>query len=234
MATEVTISSTDCITQQCTAAILVGGKGRRMGGIPKGLIEIQGEPMIVKIYRVSCALACHVSLIGDDMGVHKRLLMNHTSLQCERLISRDSEIEQWPDLYGHHGPMAGVCSALLHTHTPWVWVFACDLPYLDVQALRPLTQVWQESTPSQIIDVALYRSEGHLHPLAALWHKRALPRVYEALRSGIRLQDICAESNAVILDLSYPHILKNLNSPLDLDESDSNETIRSLKDKLPK
>jgi molybdopterin-guanine dinucleotide biosynthesis protein A len=77
------------------------------------------------------------------------------------------------------GPVAGICAALRATSTEWSLILVCDLPYLTPEYLRYLIQTAQDSEQQVIVPWA---SDG-FHPLAAAYHRTALP-VYESLLSG--------------------------------------------------
>lgn len=108
----------------CSVLVLAGGRGARMGGRDKGLVEWQGEPLVARACRAARA---HT----DDL-----------ILSCNRNAERYA---RWADrLVGDReadfpGPLAGVRAGLAVARHPALLVLPCDAPLVDddlVEALR--------------------------------------------------------------------------------------------------
>jgi molybdenum cofactor guanylyltransferase len=186
---------------ECTVAILIGGRAERMGGRPKGLIQFRGHTIIDRLVDEARHLARSCALIGRGSEAYAHL-PNH--------------IERWPDHPESPGPIAGLLTALERAETSWVWVLACDLPLITAKSLEPLARAWERHPLSRSLEVALYQDGSRGHPLAALWHRRALPAVKQTLRAERSLQSLCQSLPHLQLTPADPSVLTNLNHTYDL------------------
>ncbi|MEF8837345.1 MAG: molybdenum cofactor guanylyltransferase [Candidatus Bipolaricaulota bacterium] len=87
-----------------------------------------------------------------------------------------------PDLVSEGGPLGAIYSALTHAEHDWLFVSACDLPYLDPRIVDELLLRAEEST-----EVVIPRwKSGYLEPLTALYHSSVLFRLENILEGGTR------------------------------------------------
>lgn len=106
---------------RCSVLILAGGRGQRMGGQDKGLLDWQGKPLV----SYAAALARPYS---DDLIISCNRNANIYAGYADRLVQDDS-----PDF---PGPLAGIRAGLAtarHTH---LLVLPCDAPLLDAELLE--------------------------------------------------------------------------------------------------
>src|SRR5689334_20794921 len=100
------------------AAILAGGRGRRMGGVNKALIEAEGRRIIDRQPEVLLPLFDEVLVVvADGAGWNE---------PRARLI-----VDRRPGM----GPLAGLEAALAEGD---VFAVACDMPYLDAAVVRQI------------------------------------------------------------------------------------------------
>ncbi|KJK00307.1 molybdopterin-guanine dinucleotide biosynthesis protein A [Pseudomonas sp. 21] len=107
----------------CSVLILAGGRGQRMGGQDKGLLEWQGRPLV----SYAAALARPFS---DDLIISCNRNADIYAGFADRLVQDDSA--DFP------GPLAGIRAGLAcarHTH---LLVLPCDAPRLDADLLERL------------------------------------------------------------------------------------------------
>lgn len=107
----------------CSVLILAGGRGQRMGGQDKGLLEWQGRPLV----SYAAALARPFS---DDLIISCNRNADIYAGFADRLVQDDSA--DFP------GPLAGIRAGLAaarHTH---LLVLPCDAPRLDADLLEHL------------------------------------------------------------------------------------------------
>lgn len=105
------------MTSDLVGAILVGGRSRRMGGAPKGLVSVrEGETIVEGIRRAFRALGIEPVAVGD-VGAYG---------------------ETVPDAGRDLGPLAGWVAALRHAAGRPVLVVACDMPDVDEAVLCAL------------------------------------------------------------------------------------------------
>lgn len=108
-----------------TGAILAGGAGRRMGGQDKGLVLLEGRPLVA---WVIAALAPQV----DEL-----LIVANRNQDAYRAFGLRVVGDLRP---GHAGPLAGLEAALTACTTPWLLTSPVDTPLLPpdlAQRLAP-------------------------------------------------------------------------------------------------
>lgn len=112
---------------QCSAAILAGGRGSRLGGCPKGLIEFAPGTTVIEHLLAVCAAA----------GAAPQAIVTNTPQAY-----RDLAHPLIPDRRPGEGPLAGIESALhwaaAQTQSQTLLVLPCDMPYLEAGDLRGL------------------------------------------------------------------------------------------------
>ncbi len=87
-----------------------------------------------------------------------------------------------PDLTSRKGPLGAIYSALTHAAHDWLFVSACDLPYLDPRIVNELYLEIEEGA-----EVVIPRwDSGYLEPLTALYHTSVIDTLEKTLESGTR------------------------------------------------
>lgn len=149
-----------------SGVVLAGGRGTRMGGEDKGLLEIQGLPMVVRICE---ALRPQVDTLYINANRNQRRYADLTGL---------------PVIPDHHryfaGPLAGIAAALNYTKLPYLAVVPCDSPFLAEDLVARLSDALQK----QSADIAMACSGGRPQPVFVLLARHLLPSLLEFLASG--------------------------------------------------
>lgn len=145
------------------AFILTGGASTRMGA-DKALLEIGGEPLLVRTANLLAPLVSAVTVVGSpERYAHLGV----------RVIADDE-----PGL----GPLGGIATALKRTSASWNLVVACDLPYL--------TSAWLEYLLRRALasaaDAVMPQSDRGDEPLCAVYHRRCAAPIAAALARGVR------------------------------------------------
>lgn len=152
-----------------TLAILAGGRGRRLGGVRKGLIAYEGRTLIARLLDHAGSFA-EALLVADDptpwASLHARVV---------------------PDLVKDRGAPGGLHSALAHARTPWVFLVACDMPFVRADVVQRLL----EHRDSRFEWVCAERS-GRLEPLPGVYASRLGPAIAARLGDNPSLRDILA------------------------------------------
>ncbi len=215
------------------AVLCVGGGGRRLGGCPKWLIELNGEPLLRRSLRLAAALSDEVYLLAGPQGeclwdeprVSARSERSLSEARAELRLPLTVWREPPPSAQGpppRSGPLTALCAALTLSPRPWLWAIACDAPLLTPALLAPLAQGLTPNTLASLYTtcepqgVAGAQGEGaRAHPLAGLWSREALPWV-EAQRAGGSLRRLCSHEGVRLQPALNPAQLLNLNTPADL------------------
>jgi molybdenum cofactor guanylyltransferase len=146
---------------ECTGALVAGGKATRMGGRPKGLLRVGGEPVAARSLRIFGELFAGAMVVANDPAPYAAL-----------------GAPVVPDAISGKGAPGGVHAALAAAPTPWVFTGACDMPFLSSRALRFL---WDRRGDAPAV---LIRFAGRLEPLHAFWSRACLPELERRLREG--------------------------------------------------
>lgn len=181
--------------------VLVGGKGRRMGGVAKGNLELQGRTLLARTLElcVAAAPSSSVFVVGDSEAY---------------TVDDNLRLEDAP---GGIGPLGGLRALLLEAELRGgeAIALAVDMPYLQLDLLKRLQQV-------ELRGACAPRQEGRWQPLFARYRsKLALPAVERCLeQSHSSLQAVFRQlgSDATELELSESErsALDDWDSPLDL------------------
>lgn len=198
--------------QQTEAFILVGGEGKRLGGRDKGLIPINGTPCVRLISQILAQFCCQITLLGPPVTHpdHEQRKNRYVEILKDLPISlrwrSDLDTEHRS---GVHRALKGVFH---YAEFPWFWIISADLPLLNTQVLKQLTQNLEAQHLAH-----LFENDGYLQPFIGLWSSTAhihLEPIWEHSRSLQTLSeaDWVKRSQPVI-----PSALLNLNSPADLE-----------------
>jgi len=186
------------------AAILAGGSARRMGGVNKALIEVDGRPILARQLAVLAPLVDEILLVSGDPAPFAPFAGPRVRLLTDRLPGQ--------------GPLAGLDAAFAASDARSLLLFACDLPYLDP---RMVTLVRDHAPSAQAV---VPRVDAHPQPLHARYARSVAPLVRARLERGaLRLRDLLTELAVTWLDepalrAADPTLraLHNANSPADL------------------
>jgi molybdopterin-guanine dinucleotide biosynthesis protein A len=113
------------------------------------------------------------------------------------------------------GPLSGIEAALRHSPFDLNLVVACDMPLLESPALRELTAA---ALVAGADVCAAVNAAGGLEPLCAVYDRRILPAVLQALVQGrFRARDLLAQLTVNTWRASDPRMVTNANCPSDWD-----------------
>ena len=185
----------------CTGALLAGGCGARLGGVPKGLLRLDGSPLAARTLEIFAALFERSLLVTSDPAPYQDLSV---PLLADRVPGK--------------GAPGGLHAALHAARSGWVFAAACDMPFLREEPIRFLA-----ARRAGVLAV-LVRCGGRLHPLHALWSRDCLPALEELLASGEpSLRDLALSvPTRVIEEAEWLEVdpggraLENANTPGDL------------------
>ena len=182
--------------EEITGVILAGGKGRRMGGEDKGLLELDGTPLVKRI----------TELLQPQVGS----LMINANRNLERYrvfgfsVIRDS-------LGDYFGPLAGIASALQVLETPYLLTVPCDSPLLPSDLAARLYHALHRADA----EISIAHDGSRRQLVFALLRRELLPDLLTYLNNGGRkLGSWYGEHRLVEADFSdYTEAFLNLNTP---------------------
>jgi len=153
-----------------TGVVLAGGKGRRMGGVDKGLQRFRGRTLI--------------ELVLERMRPQVMEILLNANQNRERYEAYGYNVIG--DLFsGHAGPLAGLHSALSAASHDLVLTVPCDSPFLPMDLAERL----ETARRSQSADIAVARTGRQAHPVFCLVQRKLLPHLTSFLDDGGRKID---------------------------------------------
>ncbi|MEO8304173.1 MAG: molybdenum cofactor guanylyltransferase MobA [Betaproteobacteria bacterium] len=153
-----------------TGIVLAGGQGRRMGGVDKGWVELDGAPM------VSHVLGRLVPQVGD-------VLIN-ANQNFERYRALGHPVV--PDaLGGFAGPLAGLHAGMTFARRELVVTVPCDSPFLPDDLVVRL----RAALVANDAELAVAKTFDQPHPVFALVRRDVLANLAAFLEGGGRKID---------------------------------------------
>ncbi|MBD9458603.1 molybdenum cofactor guanylyltransferase MobA [Pseudomonas sp. PDM05] len=114
----------------CSVLLLSGGRGQRMGGQDKGLLEWRGQPLIAHLHGL-------VRPLTDDLIISCNRNPERYAAFADQLVNDDS-----PD---YPGPLAGIRAGLVAARHGHLLILPCDVPQIDAQLLAELRTTAQRN-----------------------------------------------------------------------------------------
>ena len=179
----------------CSVLLLAGGRGQRMGGLDKGLVEWRGAPLIAHLHTLTRELT-------DDLIISCNRNQDRYARYGDQLVSDDTA--------DFHGPLAGIRAGLAVARHPWLVVLPCDAPLVD----GPLLEAMRRLAAEQQKPVMLRRG-AQWEPLFSVLPTLIAPAIERAWQAGKRSpRQVFEAQGAVYLDLAEDDPrLANLNTP---------------------
>jgi len=186
---------------RCGGIVLCGGKSSRMGA-PKALLPFGPELMLQRVVRLlRQAVEPIVVVAAADQELPE--------LPADVIVVRDRR--------EYRGPLEGIAGGLaaLPPDCEAAYATGCDVPFLEPRFVRRVLELLGDD------DVAVPRTEGFYHPLAAVYRRSVLPHVERLLADDrLRAADLfdlvpTREVSAAELSEVDPKLatLRNLNLP---------------------
>jgi len=143
-----------------TGLILAGGDSRRMGQ-DKPTLLLDGETLLARV--------------ADRM---RPLFAN--LIVSVRSHREDIYLPQVCDVTETSGPLAGVLAGMASAQTPWVFVLACDMPFVVPPLVERLAEM--RGNYQAVVPVV----GGHAQPLGAFYARSALADLQDFVAAGGR------------------------------------------------
>jgi molybdenum cofactor guanylyltransferase len=181
-----------------TAVILAGGMARRMGGEDKGLIELNGRPLLD---YVIAGLRSRVGAILVNANRNLERYREFGYPVIEDIVT------------GFSGPLAGMATGMQAADTPLLLTVPCDSPFVPPDLGERLLRVMRDTGAG----ICVAHDGERLQPVHALLKCRLLPDLLAYLNGGGRKIDTWyARHRMARADFSgMPDMFLNLNTPAD-------------------
>jgi molybdopterin-guanine dinucleotide biosynthesis protein A len=152
---------------EVTLGILAGGRGIRLGGREKGLIEVGGQCLVAHVVDRLAASASRTLISANR---------EHRAYEAlaDEVFADEVGSESSP------GPVAGVITLLRHCQTTWLQLAPCDAPLLPPDLTARLRRVTTDST------AVVPRADDRHQWACSLLSRSGLPALEEAFAAGTR------------------------------------------------
>lgn len=185
-----------------TGVLLAGGKSLRMGE-DKRFLHVGEKTLFDRGLQVLRTVFPEVLVViaADSQPV-------------------DVPVQVFRDVIPHCGSLGGLFTGLKEAKTPYVFVVACDMPFLSLRTIEAFINRRHH------VDIVMAR-RGGLQPLHAVYGKRCLPVMEGMIRTGdLKIQRIVdspllqvrllEEEDCQLIDPTGKSFL-NVNTPDDLE-----------------
>jgi molybdopterin-guanine dinucleotide biosynthesis protein A len=186
-----------------TGILLAGGKSRRMGE-DKRFLLIGEQTMFERTLAVLRSIFQTVCVV---------IAQDSPPLQAEVPVVRD--------LVADCGSLGGLYTGLKQAHTEYVFLVACDMPFLNPASVRHVVSLKDNA------DIVMVRLGQGLQPTHALYSRRCLPVVEEMVYARqFKIQDLATHPSLHIRLVAECELREidhdgvsfiNVNTPADLD-----------------
>ncbi len=178
-----------------TAVILAGGKGRRMDGKDKGLVELANRPLIEYV-------------IDGIKPQVETIILNANRNQGKYSHYGYPVISD--ELNDFQGPLAGFFSALKYSTTSHIVTLPCDGPLLPGDLVERLLFALNDNKA----DIAVAHDGERMQPVYSLIPKSLIASLNTFLGSGERKIDLWYKQHRIALaDFSdCPQTFRNVNT----------------------
>lgn len=163
-----------------TGLILAGGRGSRMGGVDKGLVLLNGRPMVEHVTRRLRPQVAQL-LINANRNVEQYAALGYPVI---------------PDFRdGFLGPLAGMASGLQAATTDYVVTAPCDSPLIGNDLVARLAEAFTRERA----DITVAHDGERAHPVFLLLRRSLLGDLVAFLDAGGRKIDLWFARHRVAL-----------------------------------
>ena len=194
------------MTQQtCTGIILAGGESKRLNSVEKSNLLVGDKRIIERMMTVFGKLFSEIILVSNHPT---------TYLEWNAIVVKD--------IYTKRSSLTGIHSGLFYTKTDHAFIAACDTPFLKMDLVKALVQHVESGT-----DVVIPRTDVGIEPLCAVYSRRCLQTVQNALEQNhLKIRDLFNKLNVkevpeTVLRKMDSGLISffNINTPDDLEKA---------------
>lgn len=196
------------------ALILMGGKNSRMNGNVKGLLKIKNSTFLEKIKQT----------LNDFSSIYLSINDKFSKEQKQNFEKMGFKIIE--DIYKEIGPLGGIYSSLLNCKEEYLFITACDMPFITKNSIEVLCN----KVDKNIDGVVFCDKNNKLYPLGAIYSKNVLPIIEEMIyKKYYKLSYLIEKSNFVKINIEKTDInlkvLSNINTPQEYDSLINNKSL---------
>jgi molybdenum cofactor guanylyltransferase len=138
--------------------ILAGGQNSRMGA-NKAFLEINGESLIHKTLSVYRRIFAEIIIVANDP-------LSYLEFPDASIVT---------DIYKGKGPLGGIYTGLFYSKSPYAFVSACDMPFLNKSFIDYMVLQADKH------DIIVPETADGRQPLHAIYSRNCLPSIKRLL-----------------------------------------------------
>lgn len=146
-------------------AILAGGRARRMGGIDKSGLPVDGRTILDRLLDAVRPLSPHLFAVGDTYGA-----------------AAQAGLRVLPDLVCDGGALGGIYTAIIGSPCERTLVVGSDMPFITTAFVQHLASI----IDAEDADVVIPRTASGYQPLCAIYGRACAEPIRERLDLGER------------------------------------------------
>lgn len=190
------------LIKDCTGVILAGGENTRMP-VLKAFIKVKGKPIIENNLALIQQLFEETFIVTNQPSAYSHM-----------------KVPLLGDIHDIRGPMTGIFTSLFNSPTPWVFISACDMPFISSDLI---TYMYSQRKG---FDAVVPSIKGKAEPLFAFYSKKLLSSMEKAVLSDRRgLKDFLKDKKVKYISAADVNRFDpgaksfiNLNTPGDADK----------------
>ena len=190
-----------------------GGSFGYRGNV-KGLLKIKNSTFLEKIQET----------LNDFSSIYLSINDKFSKEQKQNFENMGFKIIE--DIYKEIGPLGGIYSSLLNCKEEYLFITACDMPFITKNSIEVLCNKVDKNTDG----VVFYDKNNKLYPLGAIYSKNVLPIIEEMIeKKYYKLSYLIEKSNFVKINIEKTDIplkvLSNINTLQEYDLFINNESL---------
>jgi molybdopterin-guanine dinucleotide biosynthesis protein A len=182
---------------EVSCIILAGGKFKRIGKF-KPLLILNEKPLISYVLNVARKFFSDIVIVVKNKE------------QKERLEQKIKKIKIVEDKSKILSPLAGIKEGIKHIKNKYVFVVACDMPFLNEKTIRDMLPRTKENADC----IAYWHSLKKFEPLCTIYKKK----IFEKINPRRGLQNLIRRTkNKILIPVSRETLVFfNINTQKDL------------------
>lgn len=201
-----------------TAVILAGGKSSRMG-FDKQLIKIDDRYLIEILVEVLSSEFDEIIIISNDHSVYKDMHFD-TNVIIEK------------DIISGKGPLCGLYSALHYSSSDYIFLIACDMPYINLDYIRYLKSKIEENPKAS---AAVTEKGKWVEPFYGFYSRELMDDIIKNIEDdNLKILNLLLKNETIYIKESDARrfskslaIFENLNTIKDIEHFKANRLLNA-------
>ncbi|MAP93912.1 MAG: hypothetical protein CMK07_03080 [Ponticaulis sp.] len=197
--------------EKIIGAVYAGGRARRLGGIDKAALEVQGNPLHQMVIP-------KISDVVDDV-----ILLSSTAPDWLNRHPDVNLVDDYLPTGEPVGPAGGLLAALDYALTSYgpntkLVTTPIDAPFFPSECLTALVALLESGATASVLSIA-----GRLQPAFSAWQASELDNVVRFVKEGdLALHVLAKRAGALTLDYDAPEeLFLNINTQDDLAQAEA-------------